>query len=84
MIGGALGIVTGALDGALRGSDDYARPYPYYGPSYGPGYGPGAYDGPDYGAYQESPAAPCQRDYPCSDPYATGSGEEFLYPYPER
>jgi len=88
LIGGALGIVTGAIDGALRGSDYYARPYPYYGPAYGPGYGPGEYGGPYYGTYEESPATACGPNFSCFDPgrgsYAPDSGEEYLYPYPER
>ncbi len=80
VIDGALGVVGGAIGGALNGSDYYARPYPTYGPSY--------YGGPYYGAYEESPVAACQRDFPSFVPetgtFFTDSGEEFICPYLER
>lgn len=82
VIGGALGAVTGAIDGAIHGSGAYARPY------YGPGYDEAPFYRGYSGAYEESPVAACQRNFPYFDPrtgtYVTESGEEFVCPYLER
>ncbi len=82
VIGGALGVITGAIGGALHGSGTYARPYDR------PGYDDAPYYRGYSGAYEESPVEACQRNFPYFDPrtgtYLAENGEEFVCPYLER